>query len=164
MRNIKLISIILIILLSAFLGCVNPPAGTPTPTATPTVTETVQPTVVPTTPSPTPAPVSRKPLLYKSYVDQDYGFKRVIEVNYTPFVYDNLTLNISTGDTVMWINDATPDEKLTVVSEQNLWNESSGLLRWNYQFLNYTFTQPGTYGVYVKEYPRLKHQKIIVNP
>lgn len=166
MKNIKLISIILIILLFAFLGCVKPPAGTPTPTATPTVTETIQPTVVPTTPSPTPTPtpVSRKPLLYKSYVDQDYGFKRVIEANYTPFVYDNLTLNIHTGDTVMWINDATPDEKLTIVSEQNLWNESSGLLRWNYQFINYTFTQPGTYGVYVKEFPRLRHQKVIVNP
>lgn len=164
MRNIKLISIILIILLSVFLGCVEPPAGTPTPTATPTATETIQPTVVPTTPIPTPTPVSRKPLLYKSYVDQDYGFKRVIEANNTPFVYDNLTLNIQVEDTVMWINDADPDEKLTIMSEQNLWNESSGLLRWNYQFLNYTFTQPGTYGVYVKEYPRLRHQKIIVNP
>lgn len=164
MRNMKLISIVLIIILSSFLGCVKPPAGTPTPTATPTVTETIQPTVVPTTPSPTPTPVSRKPLLYKAYVDQDYGFKRVIEANYTPFVYDNLTLNIRTGDTVMWINDASPDERLTVMSEQNLWNVSSGLLRWNYQHFNYTFTQPGTYGFYVKEYPRLGHQKIIVNP
>ncbi len=164
MKHIKLISVVLIIILSAFLGCVKPPAGTPTPTAAPTVTETIQPTVVPTTPIPTPTPVARKPLLYKSFVDQDYGFKRVIEANYTPFVYDNLTLNIHTGDTIMWINDADPDERLTIMSEQNLWNGSSGLLRWNYQYFNYTFTQPGTYGIYIKEEPRVRHQIIIVNP
>ena len=151
-----------IILSSVFLGCVNPPAGTPTPTATPTATETIQPTAVPTTPAPTPEP--RKPLAYKTFVDQDYGFKRVIEANYTPFTYENLTLNMSVGDTMTWINDATPDEKLTILSEQNLWNESLGLTRWNYQFVNYTFTQPGTYGIYIKEYPRLRHQRIIVSP
>jgi hypothetical protein len=164
MKNIKFISIILIILSLAFLGCVNPPAATPTPTATPTATETVMPTVVPTTPAPTPTPVPRKPLIYKSFVDQDYGFKRVIEINYRPFVYQNLTLNISAGDTVIWVNDANPDEMLTIVSEQGLWNYTSAILRWNYQNFNYTFTQPGTYGVYIKEYPRKQHQRIIVNP
>ncbi len=164
MKNVKLISIILIILSLAFLGCVNPPAATPTPTATPTATETVKPTVVPTTPVPTPTPVPRVPLIYKSFVDQDYGFKRVIEINYRPIVYQNLTLNISAGDTVIWVNDANPDEKLTIVSEQGLWNNTSAILRWNYQNFNYTFTQPGTYGVYIKEYPSIHHQSIIVNP
>ncbi|MCX9011959.1 MAG: hypothetical protein OIN66_12650 [Candidatus Methanoperedens sp.] len=164
MKNTKLISILLIILLSVFLGCVNPPAGTPTPTAKPTVTETIQPTVVPTTPIPTPTPAPRKTLAYKTFVDQDFGFKRVIELNYTPFTYENLTLNMHVGDNMTWINDATPDEKLTILSEQNLWNESRGLLRWNYQYVNYTFTQPGTYGIYIKEYPRKQHQIIIVSP
>lgn len=97
-------------------------------------------------------------------MDQYYGFKRVIEANYTPFTYENFTLNIYVGDTITWVNDADPDEKLTILSEQNLWNESRGMLRWNYQFINYTFTQPGTYGVYIKEYPRKQHQRIIVNP
>ncbi len=165
MKNIKLISIILIILSLAFLGCVNPPAATPTPTVTPTATETVKPTVVPTTPAPTSTPASRESLNYISFVDQYYGFKnvRVIGTNRS-FVYQNLTLNISTSDTVIWENDANPDEKLTIISDQGLWNNTSAILRWNYQSFNYTFTQPGTYGVYIKEYPRIQHQRIIVTP
>ncbi len=163
MKNIKLISIILVILSMAFLGCVNAPVATPTPTASPTATETVKPTVVPTTATSTPAP--REPLIYKSFVDQYYGFKtvRLIGID-RPFVYQNLTLNISTGDTIIWVNEADPDEKLTIVSEQGLWNNTSASLRWNYQYFNYTFNQTGTYGVYIKEYPRLAHQIIIVNP
>ena len=164
MKNIKLIPIILIILSLAFLGCVNPPATTPTPTATPTATETVKPTVAPTAVTPTPTPVLREALIYKSFVDQDYGFLRVVETNYRPFVYKNVTLNIFTGDTVIWVNDANPDEKLTIISEQGLWDNTSAILRWNYQSFNYTFTQPGTYGVYIKEYSRKPHQIIIVNP
>lgn len=164
MKNTKLTSILLIILLSVFLGCVSPPAGTPTPTAAPTATETIQPTAVPTTPVPTPTPEPRKPLAYRTFVDQYYGFKRVIEANYTPFTYENFTINMHVGDTMTWVNDADPDEMLTIVSEQNLWNESRGVLRWNYQYVNYTFTQPGTYGVYIKEYPRKQHQRIIVSP
>jgi len=164
MKNIKLISIILIIVSLAFLGCINAPVDTPTPTATPTATETVKPTVVPTTPAPTSTPVLREPLIYKTFVDQDYGFKRVIEINYRPFVYQNLTLNVSAGDTMIWVNEANPDEKLTIVSEQGLWNYTSAILMQNYKQFNYTFTQPGTYGVYIKEYPRIPHQRIIVTP
>ena len=162
MKNIKLIAIALVILLSVFSGCVTEQAGTPSPT--PTAAETATPAVVKTTVAPTSTPVQRVPLTYKSFVDQDYGFKRVVEINYQPFVYQNLTLNIRTGDTVIWVNDATPDEKLTIVSEQGLWDNTSAILRWNYQYINYTFIQPGTYGVYIKEYPRIEHQKIIVNP
>jgi len=161
MKNIKLITIILVIISSVFLGCVKAPMeATPTPTAT----ETPSPTVIPTTPTQTQTPAPRIPSVYKVFVDQDYGFKRVVEVNYTPFVYENLTLNITIGDTVIWVNDATPDEELTIVSEQNLWSNTSARLRWNYQFFNYTFTQPGIYSFYVREEPRVRHQKIVVNP
>lgn len=166
MKNIKLI-LMVIILSSIFLGCIQPqpPVGTPTPTVTPTATATALPTVVQTSPIPTqtPTPV-RIPSVYKSFVDEYYGFKRVIETNYTPIVYQNLTLNISVGDKVIWVSDSS-DYTLTIVSEQGLWdmNDTRAKLRWNYQEFNYTFTQPGTYGVYIKEF-RLAHQKIIVNP
>ncbi len=158
-----MLSIIFIIISSAFLGCVQqqPPVVTPTPTPAPT--DTIKPTVVPTTPVPTPTPVLRNSSTYKVFVDEDYGFKRVIETNYKPISYQNLTLNIYTGDTIIWVNDATSNEMLTIVSEQNLWSNTSAILRWNYQSFNYTFTRPGTYGVYVKEYPRLKHQQVVVN-
>ncbi len=160
----KLISIVLIIILSSFLGCVKPPASTPTPTATPTVTETIQPTVVPTTPSPTPTPTPvRVPAVYRSEVDDSYGFYKVSSVNSTqPVLYKNLTLTIYTGDKVRWISDS--DYTITIVSEQGLWDNTSAILRWRYKEFNYTFTQPGEYGVYIKEEPRIKHQIIIVNP
>lgn len=163
--NLKMISLIFIILSLFISGCAEKPAPTPTttPTAAPTVTETATPTAVPTTAAPTPTltPV-RTPMVYKSYVDQDYGFYRVIDVNNKPNVYENLTLNIYSGDKIIWINDATPDEMLTIISEQGLWNNTAAILRWNYQQYNYTFTQPGNYSVYLREYPRIRHQKIIV--
>jgi plastocyanin len=167
MKKIKLITIMLIILSSVLLGCVGKPVGTPTPTATPTATATAMPTVVQTSPIPTPTPTPvRIPSVYKSFVDEYYGFKRVIETNYTPIVYQNLTLNVHIGDTMIWINDATSGEKLTIVSEQGLWdlNDTRAILRWDTKQFSYNFTQPGTYGFYIKEYPRFQHQKIIVNP
>lgn len=105
--------------------------------------------------------------VYKSDVDQDYGFYRVTSMDKNQTVsYDknNKTLIINASDSVIWINDATPDEPLTIISEQGLWNNTSAKLRWNYQKFGYTFNESGTYGFYIKEYPREQHQKIIVNP
>lgn len=163
MKNIKLISIILVILSSLFLGCVQAPPGTPAPapTATPTVTAAIEPTAVPTTPAPAPTPV-RVPAVYKSEIDDVYGFYKLIPINSTkPAPYKNNTLTIYAGDKVIWVSDS--DYTLTIVSEQGLWDNTSAKLRWRYKELNYTFVKPGTYGVYIKEYPR-KVQKIIVNP
>ncbi len=103
-----------------------------------------------------------EPAVYRAFVDEFYGFKRVIELNYTPFVYNNLTLRINVSDTVIWVNDASDNSELTIVSEQNLWDNKSGYLRYNYRSFNYTFTQPGTYSVYIKEHPRVHHQTIEV--
>lgn len=107
---------------------------------------------------------NRTPVVYSSSVDQDYGFYRVIDiVAHKPSQYENNTLTIYVGDTVIWQNDATPDEPLTIISEQGLWGNRSAYLRWNYQKFSYTFNQSGTYIVYVREYPRERHQTIIVN-
>lgn len=103
-------------------------------------------------------------ITYKSDIDQDYGFYRVRVLDSSQSIsYVNKTLNISVGDTIIWINDAYPDEPLTIISDQNLWENNSAYLRWNYQKFNYTFKQPGIYTFHVKEYSRLQHQKIIVN-
>lgn len=100
---------------------------------------------------------------YRSEVDQDYGFYRIVVIDSNKTLsYVNKTLNISIGDNVIWRNDATPDWPLTIVSEQGLWNNTK--LRWNYDKFNYTFNEPGIYEVYIKEYPRVQHQKIIVSP
>lgn len=101
--------------------------------------------------------------IYKSLVDQDYGFYRVTDITtHKPAPYVNNTITIYVGDTVVWENDATPDEPLTIISEQKLWGNRSAYLRWNYQKFSYTFNQSGNYSVYISEYPRETHQKIIV--
>ncbi len=167
MKKFKFVTIILIILSSFLLGCVENPTGTPTPTVSPTATPTATPTVAPT-PSPTPTPVPtpvRLPTVYKSFVDDTYGFYKVLALNTTtpaPYDINNKTLTLYVGDEVRWISDS--DYTITIASEQNLWDNTSAKLRWATQEFDYTFNQTGTYGVYIKEYPRVPHQKIIVNP
>ena len=162
MTNIKLISIFILTISLFFLGCVGEkPAGTPVPTATPTATAI--PTVVPTTPTPTPVPTQiREQKLYISDVDDRYGFLRVTVLNGSAS-YSNRTLTINAGDTVKWVNVAT-DYSITVVSREGLWNNSTSTMRYMYRYFNYTFDKPGEYEVYIDKFPKLSHQKIVVNP
>ncbi len=111
-----------------------------------------------------------QPFVYKVLVDDTYGFKqvRIIEPSNTTFKYENLTLVLNAGDTVIWTNDAYGPNQyynnldITIVSVQNLWDNSSSYLKYFGRSFNYTFNQPGTYEVYMKEYPRVRHQTIIV--
>lgn len=101
---------------------------------------------------------------YKTDVDQDYGFYRVISTDKNQSVsYINKTLNISVGDTIIWINDATPDWPLTIISNQGLWGDRDAYLRWNYQKFSYIFNKSGTYSISLKECKRCQNQTIIVN-
>lgn len=101
---------------------------------------------------------------YRVFVDHTYGFYRVYEANSDRSVeYENRTLNISKGDTVIWTNDAVPDTKLTILNKQNLWGKHGGELRWNYKQFKYTFNKSGIYDMYISEYSRFQ-QRIIVGP
>jgi plastocyanin len=111
-----------------------------------------------------PYAAAAEPSVYRVLVDDWYGFYKVSEVNHTPFNYENQTLNLNVGDTVIWVNDASDNYDLTILSAQNLWDSKIGYLKYNYRSFNYTFTKPGTYEIYVKEYPRRPHQTIIVAP
>lgn len=108
------------------------------------------------TPTPTPTPTS---ISYNSDVDIN-GFIRVTSYR-QPVSYENKTLSIYQGDTVKWINVA--DESLTIISEQGLWDNTGAILKYTYRYFSYTFTRSGIYDVYIKEYPNIQHQKIIVN-
>jgi len=115
----------------------------------------------------TPYAVAAAPSVYKVLVDEKLGFRnvRIIEPANTQFNYENYTLNINAGDTVIWENQAYDDTvDLTILSEQNLWNSSTGYLKYVYWDFDYTFTEPGTYQVSVKEYPRVSKQTIVVAP
>lgn len=105
---------------------------------------------------------TKEPVTYRVFVDNQQGFNRIFDITLNKPVYSqNRTLNIYRGDTIIWINNI--DRRLTIISEQKLWDNKSGHLAQEYKELNYTFTEPGIYNVYIKEYPTLK-QKIIVGP
>ena len=104
---------------------------------------------------------TKKPITYKVFVDNQ-GFGKVYGiVSNKVILVQNSTLNIYRGDSIIWTNDI--DRRLTIVSEQNLWDNTSGLLQDEYKQFIYTFTNPGIYDVYIKEYSIYK-QKIIVGP
>ncbi len=161
MKQLKSIQIVfIIIILSAFSpGCLDALNGNPSVTPAATVKETVS----TSTPTLTPAETARTTLNYKVYVDEYYGFRKVIETTYKKEVeYKNLTLTINTGDTVEWLNDN--DYKITLVSDQGLWTPGELRAILMNRGFNYTFNEPGTYTFGIKEEPRVVHQTIIVKP
>ncbi len=109
----------------------------------------------------TPIATAAQPSVYRVYVDDWYGFKRAIEANYTPFKYENQTLNLNVGDTVIWFNDAD-NESITIVSEEGLWADA--YLKYSRSSFKFIFNKSGTYDVFMKEFPRRPHQTIVVAP
>jgi plastocyanin len=169
MINNKLILIFILILSLFFLGCVEEkPAGTPVPTETQTASATpsltAMPTVVTTIPTPTPVPTQiREQKLYTSEIDELNGFRKVTVRNGSaPYIEKTLTIN--SGDTVKWLSVTENLYYLTVVSKEGLWDNSTSMMKYRLRYFNYTFDKPGEYEVYIKEFPRLTHQKIVVNP
>ncbi len=164
MTNIKLISIFILMISLFFPGCIEEePVVTPVPTAIPTATVAVSPTVVPTTATPSPVPTQiRETKSYTSYVDDLYGFYKVTVRNGSA-PYSNYTLTINAGDNIIWDSATTNNYSLTIVSKEGLWNNSSSRLKYERSKFNYTFYRPGEYEVYIDKFPKLKHQKIVVN-
>ena len=160
MKHIKFIQIVfIVIILLSFSGCVQTPNGTPAATPTATVQETIV-----STPTIAPTMTPRTPLIYKAFVDESFGFKRVIETTYKEVSYQNLTLTIYTGDNVVWDRIGTESKPiLTIISDQGLWANGTARLM-NNKVVNYTFTEPGTYTFRIKEVRRILPQTIIVKP
>ncbi|MCZ7361964.1 MAG: hypothetical protein O8C58_01265 [Candidatus Methanoperedens sp.] len=154
MRNIKLISIFLIILSLIFIGCVQKPDRTSVVTpGGPTDTKVID--------SPLPTATVKAPAFYKVFVD-DTGFYKVRDVNNSPIKYENQTLNIYVGDTVAWFSEIDYG-RITIVSEQDLWEKNDTRAILISRGFNYTFISPGMYTFSIKEEPRAPKQKIIVN-
>ncbi|MDO8726959.1 MAG: hypothetical protein Q7J35_12890 [Candidatus Methanoperedens sp.] len=119
----------------------------------------------------TPYAAVAAPSVYTVLVDDNFGFKKVrVEPIDPAFKYDNLTLMINPGDSVKWMNYIYDPSgiayknnvPITIVSVQNLWDNQSGYLRNFGRSFNYTFDRPGSYEVYMKEFPKVRHQTIIV--
>lgn len=107
------------------------------------------------------------PNIYKILIDQNYGFFRIYEM------YDNMLakdinskngiLNISKGDTIIFVSNTVSDNTLTIVSEEQLWDDEDGILKYSGREFSHTFYNFGIYNIYIKERPLLK-QRIIVGP
>jgi plastocyanin len=165
MMNLKIISIFVILISLIVSGCAEQrPVGTPVPTATQTAKVTALPAQVTPTLQPTSIPTSvRTPVSYIADIDDVYGFRKVTRTNGS-VLYINHTLTINAGDNVKWISVSDENIPLTVVSVEGLWDNSSSFLKYSYRNFNYTFVQTGNFEVYLKDNPRIAHQKIIVNP
>lgn len=110
---------------------------------------------------------ANKSVTYRILIDQHYGFFRTYEM-YDKLLgkemfQENNTLNISKGDIVIFASDTMPDAFLTVISEEKLWSDKKGALKYSGKEFNYTFNKSGIYNMYIKEHYLLK-QRIIVGP
>ncbi|MBU4222398.1 MAG: hypothetical protein KKA10_12435 [Euryarchaeota archaeon] len=161
--RIKLYPVVFLVLVISLLsaGCVQIPGTSPT-SATPSAS--VSPTISVTAPVETPLETVRTPSRYIVLID-DYSFYKVTDTTLKELEYKNFTLNINTGDTVEWRNEADYNDILTLISDQNLWTPGELKARlMNNKGFNYTFTNPGAYTFRLKEEPRVLPQTIIVKP
>ena len=89
---------------------------------------------------------------YHVFVDKEFGFFGVRSNNTTELIsYDNKTLYIDIGDKVVWENYVASDERVTIVSNNKLWNETDVVLGWRSKIFEYTFNKSGTYKFHLKE-------------
>lgn len=108
-------------------------------------------------------------ITYSSDVDLDDGFYSVTIRDAQTFPhypnYTNNVLTINVSDTVIWLNTHNKDltTRITLISQQGLWNEKDSYLKWNTRTFSYRFEKPGVYEVYIKENDRFR-QTIVVNP
>lgn len=161
MKQIKSIQIVLIVIILSgfFSGCLQEPEKSSS-VANPDVS--VSPTISITANVSTPLETVKTPSMYIAYID-DYSFYKVAGTTNKEFEYKNFTLNIKTGDTVEWRNDADYNNILTLISDQGLWTPGELKARlMNNKGFNYTFTNPGTFSFRIKEEPRILPLTIIV--
>jgi plastocyanin len=109
----------------------------------------------------TNAETNNSATIYLSLVNDAFGFYKIRNLETIPrqFTYDDHVLNINIGDTIIWENDADIST-LTVVSDQNLWNDQIGMIKVG-QKINYKFDKAGIYTFHLKEI--LSKQTIVVN-
>jgi len=89
--------------------------------------------------------------LYRVFADREFGFWAVRAENVsnnTHFV--NKTLSISTGDVVDFVNMDSNDDRITIISENNLW-EGGKILSGTGKKLNFTFNSSGNFRFRIAE-------------
>jgi plastocyanin len=136
--------IIFVVLLSIFLtiGCTST-NNSPTQTPTQTPTANLSPShIEPTYTTATPVEISQNTT------------PKTVEVNISGFAFGPSSVQISVGDSVLWLNlDSVPHQV-------HCDNFDSGLLRHGYTY-SYTFTKPGTYNYICSIHPSMQGTVIV---
>jgi hypothetical protein len=92
--------------------------------------------------------------IYRVYVDREFGFSgvRSDDIKHT-LVYMNKTLNIKTGDSVEWVNMDRENDKITIISDNLLWENGTVLSGPGSKFIS-TFNSSGIYRFHTLENTR----------
>lgn len=94
--------------------------------------------------------------VYAVFTDREFGFwaVRSFNINHT-INYTGRTLNINTGDSIEWMNMDTEGERITIVSDNVLWEGGKTLGGIGDKF-RFTFNSSGTYRFHIAENTRVR--------
>ncbi len=92
--------------------------------------------------------------IYRVYVDREFGFwaVRSHDINHT-VNYNGRTLNIRTGDTVEWENNDYTGNRITIISDNLLW-EGGKSLGGSGSIFRFTFNSSNSYRFHIAEQSR----------
>lgn len=92
--------------------------------------------------------------IYRVYVDREFGFwaVRSHDINQT-VEYKGRTLNIQTGDTVEWENNDYSGNRITIISDNLLW-EGGKSLGGSGSIFRFTFNSSNAYRFHIAERSR----------
>jgi plastocyanin len=91
---------------------------------------------------------------YTVYVDREFGFWAVRSDNVTTMDYTNKILDINTGDSVRWMNMDVEGDRITIISDNTLW-EGGQLLSGTGKWFRFTFNSSGYYQFHIVENTRV---------
>lgn len=94
--------------------------------------------------------------VYVVFTDREFGFWAVRSYNISHKLnYTSRTLNINTGDSIEWMNLDTEGDRITIVSDNTLW-EGGKILGGIGSKFRFTFNSSGTYRFHTVENTRVR--------
>jgi VCBS repeat-containing protein len=94
--------------------------------------------------------------VYVVFTDREFGFWAVRSYNINHTInYTSRTLNINTGDSIEWMNMDNEGDRITIVSDNLLWEGGKALGGVGSKF-RFTFNSSGTYKFHTVENTRVR--------
>lgn len=94
--------------------------------------------------------------VYVVFTDREFGFWAVRSYNINHAInYTGRTLSINTGDSIEWMNMDNEGDRITIVSDNMLWEGGKTLVGLGTKF-RFTFNSSGTYRFHIVENTRVR--------